>query len=141
MKKNILIVFAAIFVFASAIPAQSALQKQTISERRMELARKNIITGLRSDNDGVIEGSMILAAKMKLIEPSADIQQIIFIVDRIASANVTPALRFKAYLVSNICAHPSYFDREELLNAPDTALFFTLAAQRFQHMMLGMSSL
>ncbi|MFA6456421.1 MAG: hypothetical protein WCW40_06315 [Bacteroidota bacterium] len=139
--KKIIFVITVILTVISLSPAQTSIQLRNIEEHRLEHARKNFAMGLRSGNEGVIESTMTLVAKMKLVEPAVDIHNLGFLIDSLASANVAPSLRYKAYLISNICATPTRFSSNELLNAPEAGVFFSIAAQQLQHVLLGISSL
>lgn len=119
----------------------SALPKQKFEtmEQRVAFARKNIEAGLRSDNAGVIDGCMMMTAKIGLTLPDLRIPELLALVDSIASRSDDPQLRYKAFVVLNICSDPDWFTEEPLLSINESDLFYYTAGRRLQQKMLGLS--
>ncbi|MCK9410430.1 MAG: hypothetical protein M0R68_14980 [Bacteroidetes bacterium] len=118
-----------------------AQQKFSTAGARIAYAQKNMIVGLHSDNPGVVESTMMIVAKMKMIYLFVKIPVILSVIDSIATAHTSASLRYKAFLVANICADPAWFAQKHILETSETDLFYNSAAKHLQHKMLGMYSL
>lgn len=140
MKFRIVIMVIIMVSAATVMQAQQALKFKTM-ESRLAYAQKNMALGLRSENPGVVESTMMLVAKMKMIYPSVSIAALLPIIDSIVVAGASPSLRYKAYLVSNICSLPSWFAADRSLETLQPDLFYNSAALRLQQKMLDIGSL
>jgi hypothetical protein len=83
----------------------------------------------------------MIVAKMKMTYPSVHIPHLVSVVENLAAGHPSASLRYKAYLVSSICADPSWFALEQSLKTSGTDLFYINAAQRLQYKMLDIGSL
>jgi len=120
--------------------AQLIAQKYGTERARIDYAKKNIAYGLRSENNGVVESVLILVAKLKMSHPPENIANLLSIVDSLSTSGESGVLRYKAYIISNICADPAWFAEEDLLHMPTPDQFFVAAARRLENKMLGISS-
>ena len=135
-----LMVMACIVILAMTLYAQESSEKKQISKSRLERAKKNIATGMRSTNDGLMEASFILAAKMKMKYPEVPIVELKSILDSISVTNGSEAIRYKAYLSSHICSDPDWFATDSAVASADAEHFFPVAARRLQQKMFGMNN-
>ena len=133
---TILVVF--VMVFAGYIHAQNDFVKHQPLETKIAKGKKNILTGLRSENSGLIESSLVLIAKIKLSFPETNVSDVQTVVDSIAIAGSSATLRYKAYLTLNICADPEWFSAETILPITTVDEFFLSASQRLQNKLLGL---
>lgn len=138
MKIYCVIIVAAVCLVSGTVMSQP---KAALTEQRLAYAQKNMIVGLRSGNTGVVESTMMLVAKVKLYCPARDVDGLLKIVDSLSVAGHSASLRYKAYVISNICADPLWFAHEPSLQSLDPDRFYVDAAQRLQQKMLGISSL
>jgi len=85
--------------------------------------------GLRSDNSGLIESCLILVSKIKMCYYETNIAEILTVIDSLALASPSGVLRYKAFIVSNICTQPERFDTENELITRNADYFFASAAR------------
>jgi hypothetical protein len=133
-------VMAWIVILAMMLHAQEADEKKPIPNARLERAKKNIAAGMRSKNDGLMEASFMLVAKMKMKFPEESVAALKSILDSIAVADGTEAVRYKAYLSSHICSDPDWFAMDSAIASADVEQFFPAAARRLQQKIFGMYS-
>lgn len=136
MKTIIIVIF--IMAFAGYIHAQGDFVKHQSIETKIARGKKNILAGLRSENSGLIESSLVLIAKIKLAYPETNVADVQAVVDSIVIAGSSSTLRYKAYLTSNICADPEWFSAETILPITTVDEFFLSASQRLQNKLLGL---
>lgn len=140
MKFRIVIMVIIVGIATAVSQTQTVLKFKTI-ESRIAFAQKNMVLGLRSENPGVVESTMMLVAKMKMMYPSVSIAALLPIIDSIVVAGSSPSLRYKAYLVSNICSFPAWFAADRTLETIQPDLFYNSAALRLQQKMLDIGSM
>lgn len=140
MKTRVVRMTIITFIFAASLYAQDSLKKYPTNEVRIAYAKKNILMGLRSGNAGVVEASLILAAKIKIKFPETKIAELQTVIDSIALIGSSNVLRYKAYLASNICADPEWFSKENIFLQPESEIFFISASQRLQDKLLQTNS-
>lgn len=109
-------------------------------EQKVELTKKNLIMGLNSDNTGLIESCIKLAAKIKLYLPSTDIAKVQEVLDELSITHRSPTVRYKAYIASNICSDPEWYAQENSVITADEDQFFINAAHRLQQKLFGLNS-
>ena len=138
MKTRIVIMSIMTLAFAVSMCAQGSLAKRPTAEARFDNAKKNIFMGLRSGNAGVVEGSMILIAKIKMTSPETNIVVLKSIIDSIAFTSSSPQdLRYRANVISYILGNPEWFAIDNTLNVLETDWFFASAARLLQNRMLS----
>lgn len=137
MKTRVVIMSIVTFAFAVSMCAQGSPKKYPTTEARIAYAKKNILMGLRSGNAGVVEGSLILIAKIKMKSPETNIAELKTVIDNIDFTNFSNALRYKANVTSFICAYPEWFAIDSALYALETDWFFASAARLLQQKMLS----
>ncbi len=132
------IIILNIFV-ASLLNAQDVPLKYPTIESKIAFGKKNILLGLRSNNVGVIEASLLLMAKIKLDFPESNTSDVQPVLDSLALLGSSSALRYKAYLISNICDNPQWFSKEDMLWSSETNGFFLSASRHLQNKLLGIN--
>jgi len=132
-------VLLAMSIFIVTLPSLSQTRVFT-PEMRIDYAKKNALMGLRSGNNGVVESTMMFVGKMKMSYPSAEIDQLLRLIDGIAATHSSASMRFKAYIVSNICTDPMWYAGEEFLDASEPDLFYGAAAIRLQQKLFGLNA-
>lgn len=123
--------------FVVSIYAQDSSRKIPLSKSQIAFAKKNLLMGLRSGNNGVMESSLILISKIKINFCETNVAEIRNVIDSLALASPSGAFRYKAYLVSNICAYPEWFAIDNALNTLERDLFFVSASRLLQQKMLA----
>lgn len=90
------------------------------------------MAGLHSDNDGVVQASMSLVAKLQLRYPHADISELKDELDAMAVDLRSPSLRYKAFIASMVCTQPSWFDNDPAIVYEDQEQFFSTASEKLR---------
>lgn len=140
MKQTIYILILVVSSIA-ILTSQPSSYKFNSNNDRIVYAAKNMINALRTGNNGVIESTLMLVAKLKMEKSGIDIPQIQFLIDSLAFSGSSRVLRYKAFLVSNICDDPKWFLTDSSLQTRDADLFYNAASQRLQDKMLGVNAL
>jgi hypothetical protein len=123
---------------AVLMSAQGSRAMYATAGAQFAYAKKNISMGLRSGNDGVVEGSMILIAKMKMTSPESNIAELKTIIDSIAFApSSSRVLRYEAHVASCSCEFPEWFAMNETLYALEMDRFFASAGRLLQDTVLS----
>lgn len=135
-----LIVMATIVILAMTMHAQESNDSKGVPKSRLERAKKNIAAGIRSHNDGLVESSCMLVAKLKMRYPHEPVSELKSLLDSISIADSSEGIRFKASLSSYICSDPKWFAADSSIAAADAEQFFPRAAQRLQQKMFGLYS-
>lgn len=125
---------------ASSINAQEVQLKYPTIESKIAFGKRNILLGLRSENVGLIEASLLLMAKIKLDFPETNTSDVQPVLDSLALMGSSSVLRYKSYLTSNICTNPEWFSMENMLRTTETEGFFLSASQQLQNTLLGMNT-
>jgi len=135
MKKHTMIaaVIAAVFVSAGGY-SQTILQNHVCTT---DMAKSNYIMALRSENEGLEESSLMQSAKVRILYPDVNFQEVKQVVDSLAVNGNTPTLRYEAYLASNVLENPSWFAKwdRQAMQDPDT--FFVSVAAQLQERIFG----
>ncbi|MEW5798894.1 MAG: hypothetical protein AB1728_07780 [Bacteroidota bacterium] len=135
-----LIVMSCLAILAMTLHAQESSGTKQVPKFRLERAKKNIAAGMRSTNDGLMEASFVLAAKMKMKYPEESIAELKSILDSISVAHDSEVIRYKAYLSSYICGDPDWFAMDSAVASADVEHFFPAAARRLQQKIFGMNN-
>jgi hypothetical protein len=132
-------ILAAAALFCGSLQAQAADQPslRPSVESRIERAKKNMLVGIRLENEGVVEAIIYRMALIKMRYPATDFSKLQSILDDYAISYPIERIRYKAYIVSNILHDPSWYARDESLTQAQVESFFTLAAVRLQDKLLG----
>jgi hypothetical protein len=139
MNTIIVITTVCVLVFSESTSAQNIPLKYSTTEAKIAFWEKNILMGLRSDNEGLIESSLILIARIKLDFPETNIAEVQTVIDSIAFAGSSNTLRYKAYLTSTICTNPLWFSPENRSQATEQGGFFLSASQQLQDKLFGVN--
>lgn len=130
------IVVVAIFAIQIAA-AQAPVKKFTTDEKKIEFASKNLLVGLRSDNQGLIEAALRVSAKLKMRYPAADVSVLVNEMQNIFEDHPKGSTRYKAYIAISICENPEWYLADEKLAAADEDDFFKKASSRMQEQLLS----
>lgn len=105
-------------------------EANSIRESNLLKAEKRYSNCLKSANDGVVESALAHVAMLKLMNPENDFALVASAVDMVAGKNLSPEIRYKAYLVSNVLHNPELFsgDARTSYESPDE-LFSVLASR------------
>ena len=135
MKKQtmILTVIAAMMISAASYAQAPA----TNHDAKIDKAKKNYLVGLRSDISGLVESCMMRSAQVKMLYPDANYSDVKKVTDSIAVHGVSPTIRYKAYLASNVLENPEWFGKRDrqAIETPDE--FFNSVAAQLQERLLG----
>ena len=89
--------------------AQEPVKKFSTEQSRIFFAIKNIIAGLQSDNEGVVESALRLSAEMKMRYPDADMSGMIRTMNSIKKNHRNGTIRYKAFIVLSVCENPEWY--------------------------------
>jgi len=140
MKKMMTVIAIIFILFATGMNAQESRTKISMNEKRVASAKKNALMGLRSGNNGLIEASLILIARIKMNFPETNIAEVKPVIDSIAFTKFSGALQYEAYLTTNICSDPEWFSADSMVRHSELEVFFLSVSQRLQNKLLGMNS-
>jgi hypothetical protein len=76
---------------------------------RMENARKNFISDLQCDNDGVVQSTIAHVVHMRVALPRNDMARIQRILNELATNGHTSVIRYEAYLATVVFNDPLSF--------------------------------
>ena len=141
MKTRIVLVAVLILSVITSAVSQRTVKTFASKEVRLEAAKNNVMVGLRSENNGVVEAAIMFTAKLKMIEPESDISKLQSALDHISISHPSPAIRYKASIASHICSDPNWFMYNNRLVTSETDQFFPIAAERLQQKMFGLNTL
>lgn len=141
MKNKICATAAIFLIVVTMLSAKDSVPKPKLSDKQIARALTNVLVGLHSHNDGLIESAIVVLAKIKMKYPEVVITQIQAVVDSISITHPSGILRYKAHLSSSICNDPVWFVQESSIVTEDHEKFFMLAAQRLQQKIYGLSAL
>ena len=97
---------------------------------------KSYAFALSSDNNGISESALAVAAMVKLDLPTENFSMIKKEVDRLVTKGETPVIRYKAYLVEAVFANPSMFKEEAARQYNDRDGLFGALAERMTKVLL-----
>lgn len=137
MKTKVLVTSIIIILFVAPIHAKDSSKKCPVKENQIAFVKKNILMGLRSDNAGLMESSLILISKIKMYYHETNVTEIQTVIDSLAHASPSGVLRYKAFLVSNICSYPEWFAIDNTLNTLELDVFFVSASSILRNKMLA----
>ena len=140
MKTRIAAFVIAVIIAANLGYSQVPQKKFATKEQKVELAKKNLMIGLHSENTGLVESCVKMVAKVKLFAPSADVAELQEVLDELSVTHPSATVRYKAYIASNICSDPEWFAKENSVVTADEDQFFIKAARRLQQKLFGLNS-
>ncbi len=135
--RTIIAIFVSTFILNSGVSAQSSDRGSTVSSSKIEYAKKNILLGFASGNEGITESVMVLTAKIVLMSPQTDLTEIRTHIERIASAHASGKLRYKAFILMQILEDPERFAEDGTLQGLEPEEFFIAAALHLQRQLLA----
>jgi hypothetical protein len=135
MKKHTMIatVIAAVILNAAGY-AQTTIQKDGCKSK---IAKSNYLMGLRSDNAGLKESSLMQTAVIKTLYPDVNFEDVKNVADSLAVNGKTASIRYKAYLASNVLENPAWFAKRGYQASDDPDKFFSTVASQLQERILG----
>jgi hypothetical protein len=135
--RTLMIVILAAVLLTQTVSAQSAGRTSVVSPQKIEYAKKNILFGLASGNEGITESVMVLTAKIVLMAPQTDLTEIRTHIERIASAHASGTLRYKAFILMQILEDPERFADVDTLRGLEPEAFFIAVARQLQRQLLA----
>jgi hypothetical protein len=109
-------------------------------EERIESAKKNCLVALKSDNEGVVQGSIALAARIKLRAPATEMEDIQKMLNELSNEHSSATVRYEAYIASNICDDPKWYVEDISVTSAKEEQFFIAATNRLQQKLFGLNS-
>ena len=106
---------------------------------KLETAKRNYLFCLKSLNDGVVESGLAHCSRIKLSVPWADLTDLKEVIDGLAVSGRTPAIRYRAYLVTLVFDSPGLFAEEARQDYATSEELFTALSSRLQQTLLGYS--
>ena len=133
--RSLLTIFVISLAFSGTAMTQNRphLTKQEIRDARL---RENCLTGLRSDNDGLIESVLLLVMRVKIQQPEIVLGALIKVIDSLAISGSTPSIRYKAILAARVCETPEWFASCKNMNLQDRETSFRMIAACMQDKLL-----
>ena len=111
MKHMIFTLMALLLVVDSAISQNPAERNNfdAISLRIWKRAPENYLQGLKKNNLGVVESSIINLMKLRRVYPEGDYTEIISELETLQANGKTKSIRFMAYIAHNYFQSPERF--------------------------------
>ena len=106
---------------------------------RLGKVKRNYLSCLKSPNDGVVESSLAYCARIKMSAPWEDLSELKEAIDGVAVSGRTPAIRYRAYLVTLVFDSPAMFAREAGEDYQTSEQLFTALSKELQETLLGYS--
>lgn len=135
--RAIMIVSLAAALLSQTVSAQTTGRSSVISSQKIEYAKKNILLGLASGNEGITESVLVLTAKIVLTAPQTDLTEIRTHIERIVSAHESGTIRYKAFILMQILEDPERFAEVDALHGLEPESFFIAAARHLQKQLLA----
>jgi len=139
MKTKIAVLLLAVLFTASFVYSETPQKRFATMEQKVEAAKKNLMVALHSENKGLVEAAVRMIARIKLRIPSTDVTRLQAELDEISITHPSPAVRYKAYIASNICSDPEWYAQETRIVGADENQFFIIAANRLHQKLFGAS--
>ena len=134
MKKHTMVMTAMLAiaaytgVTAQGLPAAGTSSKSRAYDCRAEKALANLLTALRSENQGLTESAIMMVAEIKMLYPGNNIAETKDVIDSLSVHANVPSVRYKAYLASNVCDNPEWFAKKGNIKS-DGEFFDSVEAQ------------
>ena len=137
MKTRIAMITAIVLIAIQFTLAGEPAKRFATAEQTIAFATKNLLVGLHSTNPGVIESAMRISAQMKMRYPSADVSELVKVMNELRQKHPSGTTRYKAYIAISVCEHPeSYSDEIGIVTAPEEN-FFRAASTHMQKLLLS----
>ncbi|MCK9408630.1 MAG: hypothetical protein WCX28_12710 [Bacteriovoracaceae bacterium] len=140
MKKQIAIAAAIILIAIQFSIAQEPVKKLSLEEKVVVFATKNLLSGLRSNNKGVIESAMRITAQMKLRYPAAEMKELLSVLNDVRENHPSGCTRYKAFIAISICTNPEWYANTPNVVTADDETFFHTASDRLQEQLLSVNA-
>jgi hypothetical protein len=108
----------------------------TMSERRIEIAKKSYLEALNSPNDGVVQSAIGILLQWRLINPQEDLSKLERKISDLALNGSSPAVRFKASLASLVIDNPAIVNFDAA-SCEDCGELFDAITGSVRQMMIG----
>jgi hypothetical protein len=136
--KIIRTMFLILTILAGMLEAQQSNQKYN---SRTDWGRKNFLNNLRSDNDGVIESTLMFVMQLRMKQPMIQLGDISTVIDSLTTQGSSSSIRYKAQLAAQVCSEPKLFADLHNWSSADQQGFYSAVADRLQKQLFGMKSL
>lgn len=140
MKARTIMTAAVLIMTLQFANATEPTLKFNSPEKKISFASKNLLAAIRSENPGVIESAIRVTAQMKMRYPEADVTTLVKAMEDVWLKNPSGALRYKAYIASNICTDPDWYSNDLRTANADDDDFFKAASSRMQEKLLSTNS-
>ncbi len=110
----------------------------TMSENRIEKAKKSYLEALNSPNEGVVQSAIGIVLQWRLINPQEDLSKLERKISDLALNGSSPAVRFKASLASLVIDNPAVVNFDAA-SCEDCGELFDAIAGSVRQMMIGHS--
>lgn len=141
MKTKTLILAACMAMMMGAANAQTpADDAGKYRSADLNKAEKNYVACLRSGNEGAMESALGQIARMQLSVTDVRFSALTKEVAKLTADDQPERIRYKAYLVENLCGNPALFAAEGAKKYNDTDEMFSAIATRLQETYLTMNT-
>jgi hypothetical protein len=106
----------------------------TMSEHRIEIAKKSYLEALNSPNDGVVQSAIGIVLQWRLINPQEDLSKLERKISDLALNGGSPEVRFKASLASLVMDNPAVVNFDAASCEDCTELFDAITGSLRQRM-------
>lgn len=135
MKKRTMVIAAMMAVtFATGAMAQT---RTASYNSRVDSGKRNYLMALRSSNRGLVESATMQVAKLRVIAPTARLEDVKNVIDSLAVYGGTPSIRYKAYLAGIVFENPTWFAKNAYSGDQDHDEFFAAVSAQLQEKVLG----
>ncbi len=107
-------------------------ERACYQKANLERGVKNLEANLQSSNEGVLESSLALVARIKLIYPERSMASIEKEVSELSVSGPNDRIRYKAYLVYHLFSNPEMYSIESGKDFRNSDEMFTALAKRLQ---------
>lgn len=137
MKTRIAIVAVALLIAVQAGFSKTPTKRFPTLESKVEYAKKNMNIALHMGNAGVIESALRMTAQIKMKFQDTDVSDLKEMINEMAINHPSAAIRYKAYIASEICSDPQWYALDQNVVTADQEHFFPAAAKRLQQKLLS----
>ena len=113
--------------------------RASYQKANLEQGEKNFEANLKSSNDGILESSLALIGRIKLIYPERTMTAIEKEIYELSINGPTDRIRYKAYLVYNLFTNSMIFSDESRRDFSNSDEMFAALAKRLQNNYLSVN--
>ena len=137
MKTRIVLIAIIAVLAIQFTVAQVPAKKFITEEQKIAFATKNLLKALGTANIGVIESAMRITAQMKMQHPTADVSELVNVMNTVWQKHPSGSTRYKAYIAVSICRNPDWYASENTIVTANEENFFQAASARLQEELLS----